>query len=255
VRTRTNGAAPFRLPELIIRRRKPADTSNIGRVFAYFRSVTAKVRDPKTLELAPCDPAFFYAPLSRAIQKRRFLTQAGITRSRHLRPEQGLDLRMTRTELVKRLADHATKPIADLGSNEFEGGMHQPVESEPNRTAPNTAPRPSGDLFVWFEDTAARRDQGRRGIAGLPESLLPFDYKMRVIERRYAEGHLHLLSAVRLQCTERQGERIAAIYTAALSVGTVAWIGTGRQYEQAWKEMFPQGADNASTPDASCETP
>jgi hypothetical protein len=79
----------------------------------------------------------------------------------------------------------------------------------------------------------------------LPESLLPWDYKMRVIERRYAEGHLHLLSAVRLRCGERQGERIAAIYTAALSVGTVAWIGTGKQYEQAWHEMFPYGADGA----------
>ena len=148
---------------------------------------------------------------------------------------------MTRTELVKRLAEYATKPLSEetLAAGD-EAGMHQPVESVEPRPAPA---RPSGDLFVWFEDTAARRDNGRRGIAGLPESLLPWDTKMRVIERRYAEGHLHLLSAVRLRCAERQGERIAAIYTAALSVGTVAWIGTGRQYEQAWQEMFPYGAE------------
>jgi len=153
---------------------------------------------------------------------------------------------MTRTELVKRLADHATKPLSpESSASDFDGGMHQPVETEETSKTPAAPLRPSGDLFVWFEDTAARRDTGRRGIAGLPESLLPYDYKTRVIERRYAEGHLHLLSAVRLRCGERQGERIAAIYTAALSVGTVAWIGTGRQYEQAWHEMFPYGADEA----------
>jgi len=170
---------------------------------------------------------------------------------------------MTRTELVKRLADHATKPLTPESSDrDFDGGMHQPVEDEVLPIAPATSAAPvraSGDLFVWFEDTASRREQGRRGIAGLPESLLPWDYKMRVIERRYAEGHLHLLSAVRLRCGERQGERIAAIYTAALSVGTVAWIGTGKQYAQAWNEMFPHGADEApredNAPGAPCETP
>lgn len=150
---------------------------------------------------------------------------------------------MTRTELVRRLAEYATKPLTQESTAPgHEAGMHQPVETEEVQTTQAPA-RPSGDLFVWFEDTAARRDNGRRGIAGLPESLLPWDTKMRVIERRYAEGHLHLLSAVRLRCGERQGERIAAIYTAALSVGTVAWIGTGRQYEQAWQEMFPYGAE------------
>ncbi|HYS11789.1 MAG TPA: hypothetical protein VEN28_00645 [Burkholderiaceae bacterium] len=153
---------------------------------------------------------------------------------------------MTRTELVKRLADHATKPLSpESSTNDFDAGMHQPIETEETTSKPVAPLRPTGDLFVWFEDTAARRDTGRRGIAGLPESLLPWDHKTRVIERRYAEGHLHLLSAVRLRCGERQGERIAAIYTAALSVGTVAWIGTGRQYEQAWHEMFPYGADEA----------
>jgi len=155
---------------------------------------------------------------------------------------------VTRTELVKRLAQHATKPLTpEAQANDFDGGMHQPVDPV-EAPAPAAPIRPSGDLFVWFENTAARREHGRRGIAGLPESLLPFDSRMRVIERRYAEGHLHLLSAVRLRCSERQGERIAAIYTAALSVGTVAWIGTGRQYEMAWHEMFPQGADQPAGP-------
>lgn len=150
---------------------------------------------------------------------------------------------MRRAELVKKLAEYVTKPLTpQLPETTFDGSMHPPVEVEgPAPTAAHA--RASGDLFVWFEDTAARLDNGRRGIAGLPESLLPWDHKMRVVERRYAEGHLHLLSAVRLRCAERQGERIAAIYTAALSVGTIAWIGTGRQYELAWLEMFPYGAD------------
>jgi hypothetical protein len=155
---------------------------------------------------------------------------------------------MTRTELVKRLAEHATKPLVPETANDFDAGMHQPVENEPDKV-PASPLKPSGDLFVWFEDTSVRRDNGRRGIAGLPESLLPWEHKMRVVERRYAQGHLHLLSAVRLRCVERQGERIAAIYTAALSVGTVAWIGTGRQYEQAWHEMFPQDTDATGAAD------
>src|SRR6267378_1924375 len=73
-------AASPRVTRRIIRRRKPADTSNIGRLFAYFRPASACPLAKQTLELAPRDPAFFCAPLSRAIQKRRFLTQAGITR-------------------------------------------------------------------------------------------------------------------------------------------------------------------------------
>jgi hydroxyacyl-ACP dehydratase HTD2-like protein with hotdog domain len=162
---------------------------------------------------------------------------------------------MTRTELVRRLAEYATKPLSQEDSAAFDAGMHQPIDAPAAKPAAAPA-RASGDLFVWFEDTATRRDIGRRGIAGLPESLLPWDTQMRVIERRYAEGHLHLLSAVRLRCAERQGERIAAIYTAALSVGTVAWIGTGRQYELAWQEMFPYGADQDNkthdTGDESC---
>jgi hypothetical protein len=33
-------------------------------------------------------------------------------------------------------------------------------------------------------------------------------------------------------------ELIAALYTSALSVGTVAWIGTGSQYSRAWDDMY-----------------
>jgi hypothetical protein len=160
-------------------------------------------------------------------------------------------VRMTRGELVKRLADYATRPLSEQAEAR---GMHQPVEPVEQSPAPAAPARPTGDLFVWFEDTASRLDTGRRGIAGLPESLLPWDHQMRVIERRYAQGHLHLLSAVRLRCQSRQGERIAAIYTAALSVGTVAWIGTGKQYELAWREMFPQADDDDARPDATPDT-
>ena len=92
--------------------------------------------------------------------------------------------------------------------------------------------------FVWFEDTSARAIDGRRGIAGLPESLLPLAAGLRVVERRFAEGHMHLLCAVRLTCRGDAAERIASLYTAALAVGTVAWVGTGAQYERAWTEMY-----------------
>lgn len=148
---------------------------------------------------------------------------------------------MTRLELVKRMAESATRPLADFASppaGEHASSMHQPVE--PAARAPLS--QETSDLFVWFEDTSPRSDQGRRGIAGLPEALLPWPSDgcrgMRVVARRYAEGHLHLLAAVRLRCSGKLGERIAAIYTAALSVGTVAWIGTGSQYEKAWDELY-----------------
>jgi hypothetical protein len=130
---------------------------------------------------------------------------------------------MTRTELVRRLAEHATRPLCD--------------HARPN--APSLALSGGTDLFVWFEDTSERRRDGRRGIAGLPESLLPYAAGMRVLARVYAEGHPHLLSAVRIRAREGIGERIAALYTAALSVGTIAWIGTGEQYERAWNELYP----------------
>jgi hypothetical protein len=143
---------------------------------------------------------------------------------------------MTRTELVRRLAEHATRPL-----------------SEHARQAASAAHPGSTDLFVWFEDTSERRRDGRRGIAGLPESLLPYASGMRVMGRIYAEGHPHLLSAVRIRTRDRLGERIAALYTAALSVGTVAWIGTGEQYQRAWDDLYPVGEPAAlqPAPDAS----
>jgi len=66
-----------------------------------------------------------------------------------------------------------------------------------------------------------------------------------VIERRYAEGHLHLLSAVRLRCGDSPGRtHCGYLYSSAFS-----WHGGvdrhRQQYELAWHEMFPQGADDA----------
>jgi len=114
-----------------------------------------------------------------------------------------------------------------------------PVPSAPHELA-SPAQQEATDLFVWFEDTSLRATDDGCGIAGLPESLLPWppggQPGMRVIERRYAEGHTHLLAAVRLRCQGRLGERIASVYSAALSVGTIAWIGAGTHYEYAWDE-------------------
>lgn len=137
---------------------------------------------------------------------------------------------MTRNQLVKQLAENATKP---LGLNRVE--PEPPVVAEPAAT---TCVAPS-ELFVWFEDTAARALEGRRGVAGLPESLLPINRSMKIVERRYAADHLHLLSAVRITCRQQGAELIASLYTAALSVGTVAWIGTGSQYARTWNDMYP----------------
>jgi hypothetical protein len=147
---------------------------------------------------------------------------------------------MTRNELVKRLADEATRPLSDF----LHEADPQEASADPSLDARDSA----ADLFVWFEDTAIRQREGRRGIAGLPESLLPVARSQRVIERRFVPGHFHLLSAVRIRCAEKFGERIAAIYTAALSVGTVAWIGTGQQYEQAWRDSAAEAADGDLTP-------
>jgi hypothetical protein len=136
---------------------------------------------------------------------------------------------MNRNQLVRQLAVIATRPIG--------AAMHQPVaESTPGSI--ESGSRTLTELFVWFEDTASRVIEGRRGVAGLPESLLPCSRSMRVVERRYAENHLHLLSAVRIACKEGAGELIASLYTAALSVGTVAWIGTGAQYARTWNDMY-----------------
>ena len=139
---------------------------------------------------------------------------------------------MTRTELVRRLAEHATRPLSEYARQ--DGSVGQPAAS--------------ADLFVWFEDTSERCRDGRRGIAGLPESLLPYARGLRVIARVYAPGHPHLLSAVRIRAREAVGERIAALYTAALSVGTIAWIGTGEQYEGAWNELYPIGTPASLLP-------
>jgi hypothetical protein len=135
---------------------------------------------------------------------------------------------MNRNQLVRQLAVIATRPIG--------AAMHQPVAD--NTGAIETGSRPFTELFVWFEDTASRLVEGRRGVAGLPESLLPCSRSTRVLERRYAENHLHLLSAVRIACKDGAGELIASLYTAALSVGTVAWIGTGAQYARTWNDMY-----------------
>lgn len=130
---------------------------------------------------------------------------------------------MTRHSILRRLAEDATRPIEEF----VQPGTVTPAAASPT------------EIYVWFEDTSARRGDGRRGIAGLPESLLPYTHGTRVLERRYADGHPHLLAAARIECRERFGERIAALYTAALAVGTIAWIGTGSQYRRAWHEMYP----------------
>jgi hypothetical protein len=130
---------------------------------------------------------------------------------------------MTRSALFRQIVENATQPLSDF------------AESAAQSEAPAAQPQ---DLFVWFEDTSARQQDGVRGIAGLPESLFPVAYGMKVVERHYAPGHPHMLTALRVRCNERSSERIAAIYTAALAVGTVAWIGTGSQYEIAWNALY-----------------
>ena len=139
---------------------------------------------------------------------------------------------MTRNQLVKQLAEISTRPVGIAAAS---AAAADPVSSKGNAEAPT-------ELFVWFEDTAARALEGRRGVAGLPESLLPISREMRLVERRYAENHLHLLSAVRIVCRHNAAELIASLYTAALSVGTVAWIGTGKQYAHTWNDMYPAAA-------------
>jgi len=133
---------------------------------------------------------------------------------------------MNRSQLVKALAESATQPLAD-------------GERESSTAISGSSPAASRrDIFVWFEDTSTRPIEGRRGIAGLPESLLPHLGATRVRERRYSEGHMHLLAAARLECGDEPSELFAALYTAALSVGTVAWIGTGAKYARTWNDMY-----------------
>jgi len=135
---------------------------------------------------------------------------------------------MTRSQLVKQLAETATRPIGSAAA----------AQAQPSAPDAGESSMAHAELFVWFEDTSARAIDGARGMAGLPESLLPYGTSMRVIDRRYAEDHFHLLSAVRLRCTDDPSDLIAALYTSALSVGTVAWIGTGSQYSRAWDDMY-----------------
>jgi hypothetical protein len=144
---------------------------------------------------------------------------------------------MNRSELVKQLAEIATKPIGGAG------GLEDVPETD---RGAGTVQAPAAELFVWFEDTSARATEGRRGMAGLPESLLPFSASMRVIDRHYAPDHFHLLSAVRIRCSADVCELIAALYTAALAVGTVAWVGTGAQYCRTWDDMYSASARRAS---------
>ena len=140
---------------------------------------------------------------------------------------------MTRNELVKQLAEISTRPISE--SVTCDAAATESAPTHGHAEAPT-------ELFVWFEDTAARALEGRRGVAGLPESLLPISREMKLVERRYAANHLHLLSAVRISCRQNAAELIASLYTAALSVGTVAWIGTGKQYAHTWNDMYPATA-------------
>jgi hypothetical protein len=146
---------------------------------------------------------------------------------------------MNRSQLVKQLAEIATKPI---------GAAIDPAATPSGAVRESDSARPTGgsELFVWFEDTSTRAAEGRGGMAGLPESLLPYGPGMRILDRRYAEDHFHLLCAVRIRCREDASELIAALYTAALSVGTVAWIGTGSQYCRTWNDMYPSSTERAN---------
>ena len=90
---------------------------------------------------------------------------------------------MTRNQLVKQLAEISTRPVGITATS--DAAAIEPASTRGNAEAPT-------ELFVWFEDTAARALEGRRGVAGLPESLLPISREMKLVERRYAENHLHL---------------------------------------------------------------
>ena len=153
---------------------------------------------------------------------------------------------MTRMTLIRQLAEDATTPLEVLAVREQQAFAAQPLAGgvPPDGIVQEEPCEPDArDLFVWFEDTSERQSDGDPGIAGLPESLLPVSYGMQVIERRYAAGHLHLLTAIRVRCRERADERVAAIYTAALAVGTVAWMGTGSQYELAWNALYAEDVE------------
>lgn len=148
---------------------------------------------------------------------------------------------MTRLEVFRKLAEASATPL-----DHFIVPDIAPVRF----AAPAPESAPATDLFVWFEDTSARDAEIEGpGVAGLPECLLPWPQdaaeSMRVIDRDYAPGHAHLLSAVRLRLIGDVTARTVALYSSALSVGTVAWIGTGPQYERAWNDLYAPDEDRA----------
>jgi hypothetical protein len=148
---------------------------------------------------------------------------------------------MTRLEVFRKMAEASARPL-----DHFIVPDPAPVRFVAS------APAGTSDLFVWFEDTSARDADGAGpGIAGLPECLLPWPQdpseSMQVVDRDYAHGHAHLLSAVRLRLRGDPSARTVSIYTAALSVGTVAWIGTGEQYERAWNDLYGNDPARALT--------
>lgn len=128
-------------------------------------------------------------------------------------------------------------PSADFGADDRQP-LFGPPPSEFAGAHSDAAA--STELFVWFEDARNRRGGHARGAAGFPECLLPYGKDMRVLDRCYVDGHVHLLAAARIRCGERLAEYVAKIYTAALALGTIAWIGTGEQYRRAWTQMYPQ---------------
>jgi hypothetical protein len=147
---------------------------------------------------------------------------------------------MTRLEVFRKMAEASARPL-----DHFIVPDPAPVRFVAS------APGDTSDLFVWFEDTSARDADGAGpGIAGLPECLLPWpqdpDESMRIVDRDFAQGHPHLLSAVRLRITGDATALTVALYTSALSVGTVAWIGSGPQYERAWNDLY--ATDRGQTP-------
>jgi len=143
-----------RLPR-IIRRRKPADTSNIGRVFAYFRSASRRITlliepggTPNWRALVPHflratlkgDPE---APIPYASRDNSAAQRAEYFGSMHDAYGTGEAAGGSR---------HQTAYAGIIGQG-LRRRMHQPVEDEGLATAPaiSAAPvRPSGDLFVWF---------------------------------------------------------------------------------------------------------
>lgn len=114
------------------------------------------------------------------------------------------------------------------------------VRSWPIAPLPVVEAPAATELYVWFENTASRRLRYGLGVSGMPESLLPIRKGLKVLERHYAYGHLHLLAAARFECRSHVSERIADLYVSALTAGTLAWIGIGSRYRVAWNEIFPQ---------------